>query len=132
MFLRGFVIELHYFVGGVVDQNENIDLKKFLILQDEQYISISDLIDSIHKKVGLNEDISLAYQILNLAIGQSEDKPCIYKKDKFKGWQKGVMTHPHSRTFRAKAYVPESEKRFTIECALAEEQEKRLIDDLPF
>lgn len=116
----------------MMNHNENI-AKRFLILQDEPYISLSDLIDAIHKKIGVNEDISLAYQILNLAIGQSDDKPCIYQKDKFKGWQKGVMTHSNARIFRAKPHIQESEKRLTIECALAAvEQEKRLIDDLPF
>lgn len=107
-------------------------LRDFLNTVDSEYIDINDLVNIIHNKIGLDKDISSAYQILNLAIGLSEDKPHVYKKDNFKGWQKGVLTHATKRSFKAKQFVMENEKTYTLSNAIQIAQNERFEDDLPF
>ncbi|MCF9046329.1 hypothetical protein [Acinetobacter nectaris] len=50
----------------------------FLKSFDEEYISIKDLVNAIHKHIGLNQPIEKAYQVLTSAIGRSEEKPHIF------------------------------------------------------
>lgn len=112
--------------------NTNQSLSDFLNLVDSEYISINDLVNIIHNKIGLNKDISDAFQILNLAIGQCGDKPNIYKKDNFKGWQKGVLTRENKSSFKAKQFILESEKTYTLSNAIQIIQNEKFDDDLPF
>ncbi|MCG9254666.1 hypothetical protein MHJ25_14135 [Acinetobacter baumannii] len=107
-------------------------LSDFLKSVDDEYISIQDLINIIHQNIGVHKDISEAFQILSLAIGRCEDKPNIYKKDSFQGWQKGVLSRIAKSSFKAKQVVPESERHFTLSNAIQIAQNERFEDDLPF
>lgn len=113
------------------DKSSN-NFSKFLALMDSDFISIKDVIDLLHKKIGLDKDISQAYQILQIAIGKSKEKPTIYKKDKFNGWQKGVFTRAHLQSFKVKPYVQESEKQHTLRLAIDIERNERELNELPF
>ena len=115
-----------------MENNSSDKLSKFLASMDSDFISIQDVIDLLHKKIGLDKDISQAYQALRLAIGKSEIKPTIYKKDKFIGWQKGVFTRANLRAFKVKHYILESEKQHTLELAIDIEKNERELNDLPF
>lgn len=110
----------------------NKSLSDFLNSVDSEYISVNDLVGAIHKNIGFDKDISDAFQILNLAIGRSEDKPHIYKKDNFRGWEKGILTHAHHRSFKPKQFVLESEKNHTLMNAIQIVKDEIFQDDLPF
>lgn len=112
--------------------NTNQSLSDFLSSVDSEYISINDLVNIIHKSIGLEKNISDAFQILNLAIGRCKDKPDIYKKDNFKGWQKGTLVNANKRSFKVKQFVLESEKSYTLNNAIQIVQDEKLEDDLPF
>lgn len=114
-----------------MDSNSN-NISKFLASIDTDFISIKDVADIIHKKIGLDKDIAQAYQILQMAIGQSKETPTIYKKDKFKGWQQGVFTRANLQSFKVKPYVQESEKQHTFGMAIDIERNERELNDLPF
>lgn len=115
-----------------MDNNSSDKLSKFLASMDSDFISIKDVIELLHKKIGLDKDISQAYQALWLAIGKSEIKPTVYKKDKFIGWQKGVFTHAYLKAFRVKPHIQEIEKQHTLEIAIDIEKNERELNDLPF
>lgn len=110
--------------------NISMSFSDFLNKKDDEYISIRDAIDLIHKHMGLNKSVDEAAQFLMLAIGDADTKPNIYKKHSVNGWQLGRMTRPYA--FESRKYVPESEKVMTIQNAIEEDMSKRLSDDLPF
>lgn len=108
------------------------NISKFLASIENDFISISDVIDLLHKKIGLDKDISQVYQVLAYAIQKTEVKPNVYKKDKFNGWQKGVFLNGSWNSFIAKAYVQENEKQNTLSIAIDIERYERETSDLPF
>ncbi|MCG2574340.1 hypothetical protein LVY74_12345 [Acinetobacter sp. ME22] len=113
-----------------VQSTTSMSFADFLDKKDDEYISLRDAIDLIHKHIGLNRSVDEAAQFLMLAIGDADTKPNIYKKHSVNGWQFGRMTRPYA--FEPRKYVPESEKTMTIQNAVKEDMSKRLGDDLPF
>ncbi len=107
---------------------------------DAEYISIGDTINSIHKHIGLDQDVNKVIQILNLAIGKATTKPNIYKKYDFSGWEKVTITQQYGGVaihwFAQDQYITETKKINTIRGAIDLEINKRkqqeFEDDLPF
>lgn len=129
-----------------IEQKEKVPIQKkvgtnlldFINNLDDEYISIGETIDAIHKHIGLDQDISKAVQILNLAIGQAFTPPRIYKKDDFKGWMPVILKNEYSGDF-LEAPNPHNQAKLEIIHYLVnknmEERERNkweLEDDLPF
>lgn len=117
-------------ITSLVQSTISMSFSNFLDKKDDEYISVRDAIDLIHRHIGLNESVDKAAQFLMLAIGDADTKPNIYKKHSVNGWQSGRMTRPYA--FEPRKYVPESEKIMTIQNAVTEDMSKRFGDDLPF
>ncbi|ENT3301998.1 TPA: hypothetical protein NEQ15_001087 [Acinetobacter baumannii] len=118
-------------------KNQNsISLLDFLKNEDAEYISISDAIDSIHRHLGSSQDISMAVQLLNLAIGRANEPPNIYKKDDFKSWIPIVLTSEYHGDFIEAPNPSDQAKLKTIHYFLNKVLQSRLTkdldDDLPF
>ncbi|MFC1397295.1 hypothetical protein [Acinetobacter lactucae] len=116
------------------------NLLDFLNSIDSEYISIGDAIDAIHKHIGLDQDINKAIQVLNLAIGKAPNKPNIYKRYDFSGWEKVTITQQYGSVaihwFAQDQYITEVKKTNTIRGAIDLEintrRQKELDDELPF
>lgn len=103
---------------------------------DNEYISIEDVLDAIHKNIGTHQSINKAVQVLNTAIGQSFAPPSIYKRDDFKGWISVVLTKEYNGDFMDAQNPANQEKLATIHYLTKKVVElkmaKELDDDLPF
>ncbi len=118
------------------NKKNNISLLEFLKNEDAEYISINEAIDSIHHHLGLNQDINMAVQLLNLAIGRSAEPPNIYKKDDFKSWIPIILTSEYNGDFIEAPNPSDQAKLKTIHYfvnkVLQDRLSKELDDDLPF
>lgn len=103
---------------------------------DNEYISIENVLDAIHKNIGTHQSINKAVQILNSAIGQSFAPPSIYKKDDFKGWIPVVLRSEYNGDFMDAPNPADQSKLETIHYLTKKVVEqkiaKELDNDLPF
>lgn len=121
------------------ENKNNSSSKSFLDALDEtdnEYISIENVLDAIHKNIGTQLDISKAVKVLNNAIGQAFSPPTIYKNDDFKGWIPVVLRNEYNGDFMDAPNPADQKKLETIHYLVKKVIEKKkseeLDDDLPF
>jgi len=111
-------------------------LLDFLHSSDDDYISVNDAIDAIHRHIGSTQNINKAVQILNLAIGQASTPPSIYKKDDFKGWLPVILRNQYNGDFIEAPNPHDQSKLETIHYLVKKVMEvkiqEELDNDLPF
>ncbi len=112
-------------------KNQNsISLLDFLKNEDAEYIGISEVIDSIHHYLGVDQSISKAIQLLNLAIGRAEEPPSIYKKDDFKSWMPVILANKYNGDFMEASNPSDQAKLEVIHYLVNKIIEKREAEDL--
>ena len=116
--------------------NNAKSLLEFINNADDEYITIEKAIDAIHQHIGKNLDISKAIQALNLAIGQADKPPSIYKKDDFKGWVPVVLKNEYNGDFLEASNPSDQAKlsiiHYLINKVMEAKKQKELDDELPF
>lgn len=103
---------------------------------DNEYISIENVLDAIHKNIGTKHSINKAIQVLNNAIGQAFTPPTIYKRDDFKGWIPVILKNEYNGNFMDAPNPADQSKLETIHYLtkkiVDQKIAKELDDDLPF
>ena len=103
---------------------------------DNEYISIENVLDAIHKNIGTQLDISKAVKVLNNAIGQAFTPPTIYKNDNFKGWTPVILKNQYNDDFMEGPNPSDQSKleiiHYLTQKVIEQKMTKDLDDDLPF
>lgn len=111
-------------------------LLDFVNSSNDEYISISNAIDAIHKHMGVHLDVSEAIQALTLAIGEAFEPPRIYKKDDFKGWMPVILKNQYNGDFMEASNPSDQSKleiiHYLVNKIMDARKQKELDDDLPF
>lgn len=125
-------------INQVINKQNN-SAKSFLdVLNDvdDDYISIEDVLDAIHKNIGTNQDISKAVRVLNTAIGVAFTPPTIYKNDDFKGWMPVILKNGYTSDFLESPNPKDQAKleiiHYLVKNIIEQKKSKELDDDLPF
>ncbi|MBJ8452859.1 hypothetical protein I6M90_16050 [Acinetobacter bereziniae] len=121
------------------NKNKGNSSQSFLDALDQsnnEYISIEEVLDAIHRNIGTQHSINKAIQVLNTAIGQAFTPPIIYKKDDFKGWIPVVLRNEYNGDFMDAPNPADQAKLETIHYltkkVIEQKITKDLDDDLPF
>lgn len=108
----------------------------FLSNSDSDYISIEDAINSIHKHIGTEYDVSVAVKALNRAIGESKEPPRIYKNDDFKGWIPVILKNTYNGDFMEAPNPSDQSKleiiHYLISKVMTAKEQREQDNDLPF